>query len=245
MYYTRMVQLLDTIDITKRSHLWASEHVVPLLTSFGEIYANLSSYDDVRVHSLSFVFKLFRAVSYLDDESVFKSLDENYLKLSIDNCHYKEFLSFINPSYLAKYHKNLVKYLSVVKPSNLTAIRNLIADENCFNLIKEDITTHSMLSMPYMEQMVLLEKLSQYPYSVNFMIHCLPMIMSNLIENPNGEVIETETVELRRTTVENLLKFSEEDLNVWYIPLKKLYATMRNGTTSNGAAQPKIATTYL
>ena len=63
--------------------------------------------------------------------------------------------------------------------------------------------------MPYMEQMVLLQRVSQYPHSAEYLLNDLPKVMSNLISNGNGEVIESETVALRRETIENLLKYDQ------------------------------------
>lgn len=92
-----------------------------------------------------------------------------------------------------------------------------------------------------MEQMVLLQRVSQYPHSAEYLLNDLPKVMSNLISNGNGEVIESETVALRRETIENLLKY---DQSVWHIPLMDEMIKITGGRPRS-QVQTSLASSYI
>lgn len=245
VYYTRLLDETRIVEITKDSHEWMLRYALPIIPTFGRIFAENEDHSDVKYFARSYIFKLFRTISYLDDDNVFRSLDNEYIHISAGNENVKDFLSFVNPAYLFKYYPALITEYSVVTPSKLSIVRNVISDKPCFDLIKAEINAESVLSMPYMEQMVLLQRFSQIAHCVHYLIQFLPKVMSNLINNENGDIIESETVALRRETIENLLKFDKHDLNVWYLPLKNELEKIHNGGRSRNEAQFNVASSYI
>ncbi|GAV52402.1 hypothetical protein ZYGR_0AG03930 [Zygosaccharomyces rouxii] len=244
-YYTKLLEEVFSQDLS-RTHprKWLLKYILPILPTFGKIYEKREEFTDVKFFAKSYLFKLFRKVSYLDDESIFTSLDRDYIRISKEHEHINDLLSFVNPEYLYNYYQSLViEYASVV-PSHLGILRNLVANEHCFSLIKNQLTASAILAMPYMEQMVLLQKISQFPHSVHHLLENLPKVMSGLLYNENGEVTETESANLRREILENLLKYDKDTLNVWYGPVRDELRRTIQGTSSN-EPQANLASSYL
>ena len=204
-------------------------YVVPVI---GDIWQRNVS--DVTLLARSYFFRFFELVSYLPDYNYFKQLDQAYLTIDYDNPDVIDFLSFVNPLYLAQYCSELVSNYVKVVPSHLTILRNLISTPDSFLLIKQKCTSSSILALPYFEQMVLLEKMSQFEYSVKFLVSYLPEVMNNLINDGDvNNIVEPETVELRSSVVRNMLRFPETDLLQWYIPLtNELYKINNPGKTT-------------
>ncbi|CAR26423.1 ZYRO0B09328p [Zygosaccharomyces rouxii] len=244
-YYTKLLEEVFTQGLSQtHPRKWLLKYILPIIPSFGKIYEKREEFTDVKFFAKSYLFKLFRKVSYLDDESVFASLDRDYIHISKENEHINDFLSFVNPEYLYNHYQSLIIELTSVVPSHLGILRNLIANERCFSLIKDQLTASAILAMPYMEQMVLLQKLSQFSHSVHYLLEYLPKVMSSLLYNENGEVTETESANLRREILENLLKYDKDTLNVWYSPVRDEYKRIVQGTSSN-EAQVNLASSYL
>lgn len=244
-YYTRLLEEVFTEDLSgTHHHKWLLKHVIPILNTFGEIYDKREELTDVKFFAKSYLLKLFRKVSYLDDESIFASLDREYIHISRENENINDLLSFVNPEYLYNHYQNLIIEFASVVPSHLGTLRNFVANEHCFSLIKDQLTASPILAMPYMEQMVLLQKISQFRHSVNYLLECLPKVMSGLLYNENGEVTETESASLRREILENLLKYDKETLNIWYGPVRDEFKKIVQGVSSNDA-QVNLASSYL
>ncbi|CDH11334.1 related to DNA mismatch repair protein HSM3 [Zygosaccharomyces bailii ISA1307] len=241
-------KLLEEILFQDRSHnhpnQWLLKHILPILPTFGLIYEKRAQYADVKYFARSYLFNLFRKVSYLDDENIFSSLDDNYIHISRENEYISDLLSFVNPKYVYEKHQNLLLEFSTIMPSHLGILRNFVADEDCFLLVKSNLTSTAILAMPYMEQMVLLQRMSQFAHCVRYLLDLLPKVMSGLLYGENGEITETECATLRRETFENLLKFDKDVLNVWYEPLREEYKKVSYGGTSN-EVQATLASTYL
>ncbi|EDO17206.1 hypothetical protein Kpol_1035p19 [Vanderwaltozyma polyspora DSM 70294] len=244
MYYNKLLDELQIREFSKDTKYWVLQYLIPIFDSFGSIYADLEENIEVKLYGLSYLFKLFRNISFLEDETIFRKLDVSFLKISNSNEHIIDFMSFVKPNYLLKYHKELVLDLSVVSPSKLGILRNLIGDEQCFNEIEEHLTSNSIIALPYLEQMVLLEKLSQYEYSTVFLINTLPKVMNNLIHSQDSDVTEPETVRLRENTIENLLRFGATVLDIWGLPLREELNQIRFGRT-NKEAEAHVASSYI
>ncbi|CCD23507.1 Hsm3p NDAI_0B04720 [Naumovozyma dairenensis CBS 421] len=244
-YYTSLVANIDAIGIHGTNHMWVISSIESTVYFYGDLFANLETYFEVKNFGLSYMFELFRQCSYQKNGELFHTIDKAYVKLSHDTPYILEFMAFVNPKYLFKFHQTLVHDFALVTPSRLGILRNIMADPDCFLLIEPKITSGNILALPYMEQMVLLEKMTQFKYGVEYLIQFLPQVMANLTQNLNGEVTEPETVELRREAVEHLLQFGEPVLNVWYNPLRKLYGRIVNGDNYEKKVEPKLASAYL
>lgn len=244
VYYTGLLRIANIIEVDAQSHEWMLKYALATIPTFGKVYAERETYPDVKYFARSYLFKFFRTISYLEDDSYFRSLDENFIKISEENEYLKDFLSFVHPGYLFKYHSSLLKQYTNVIPSKLGVIRNIVSDPQCFQLIKGQITADSILSMPYIEQMVLLQKLSQFSYAVQYLVHSLPKVMSNLIQKEGGDITESETVALRTETITNLLKYEPSDLDAWYIPLTDELAKIHGFSTKN-AARTQVTSSYV
>ncbi|SMN19263.1 similar to Saccharomyces cerevisiae YBR272C HSM3 Proteasome-interacting protein involved in the assembly of the base subcomplex of the 19S proteasomal regulatory particle (RP) [Maudiozyma saulgeensis] len=191
------------------------ESVIPII---GAIYKDNIS--DVVLVAKSYFFKFFREVSYLPNLSYFRNLDTNYISIDYDNSDLIDYLSFTNPEYLYQHCNELILDYVKVLASQLSIWRNIITHENLFSLLKSKLTSNAILNLPYLEQMVLLDKLSQFEHSTKYLILSLPGVMTNLINDGNvNNIVNPETIEMRATVIRNLLRFEENILNVWYIPL--------------------------
>ncbi|CCH61670.1 hypothetical protein TBLA_0F01270 [Henningerozyma blattae CBS 6284] len=211
--------LLDSI-LTSTSH-WSLPDFQPIFNAYGSIYKDIDTYPDIQSFAKTHIFKLFAKISYLNDSSIYHALDTSYLKISPICPDIVDFLSFTNPNYLFIHHNSLCTRFSIFKPSNIPILRNLITLPQTFQLITPNI--NSLLQLPYLEQMVLLQKMSQYHHCIVFLINNCPSIISNLLNTNKSNIIESETVELRNEVLENFLHFDKSILDVWFEPLKKEY----------------------
>lgn len=243
VYYTDFLDEATVVDFANKNTEWLLKYVLEIIPTFGKIYSLGDNYPDIRYFSRTYLFKFFRKVSYLEDDSYFKSLDEKYLRISEQNKNLKDFLSFVNPAYLFRYHCSLLRDYITVTPTKLGAIRNVISDPQCFELIKNHLTSDAILLLPYMEQMVLLQRLSLFSHSVYYLVHSLPRVMSNLIQN-SGDISEPETASLREEAIVNLLRFNSTTLNVWYIPLTDALAKISNPKTKH-EPEPQLASSFI
>lgn len=241
VYYTNLLKEVDVIEVGGHTHEWLLRYIQRIVPALGEIYAENDKYPDVKYFARSYLFRLFQKLSYLADESVFRSLDEQYIHLSSETRYLTDFLSFVNPAYLFKYYPKLLTQSAAVTPSKLGIVRNLVCDPESFALIKPHMTAESILAMPYMEQMVLLQRVSQYSHSAEYLLNELPKVMSTLIANGNGAVTESETVALRRETIENLLKY---DQSVWHVPLMNEMVKITGGRPRS-QVQASLASSYI
>ncbi|CAB4254548.1 similar to Saccharomyces cerevisiae YBR272C HSM3 Proteasome-interacting protein involved in the assembly of the base subcomplex of the 19S proteasomal regulatory particle (RP) [Maudiozyma barnettii] len=235
------VQSTSTSSVSKRSLLLQQfQLMVPII---GTIYKD--NITDVVLVAKSYFFKFFREVSYLPDLSYFRQLDTNDISIDYDNSDLIDFLSFVNPEYLYQYCNELIVDYVKVLAFHLSIWRNIIQHEKMFSLVKSKLVSNSILKLPYLEQMVLLDKLSQFDYSAEFLVLSLPGVMSNLINDQNvNNLVNPETIELRATVIRNLLKFNENLLNMWYITLTaELFKISHPGQYKE--ARTKIEETFI
>lgn len=241
--------LANLIDIlqTNLSRQWILPILKDMILNTAELFTKREEIIDIKYFAIRYMFILFQKISFLDNEQdVFRIIDSQYLDININNEYLIDYLSFINPKYLLIHYKQILKEFVVLSPSKLSIIRNLVSSKDTFVLIKEHLNSNDILKLPYMEQMVLLQKMSQYKHSMSYLLQHLPKIMSNLIENPNGPILELETIELRRETLRNLLAFAPEELNVWYPSILKEYRIVEHGSSKTDIIpQTRIASTFL
>lgn len=231
--------------VSNSKQFWLLDFLKPVILSMGKIFNEREEHPEIIIFAKIYLFKFFQKTSYLSDLSIFKALDERYLHVAIENEFMDEYLSFINPEYLFQLYKSIIEDFVILTPSKLPIIRNLISNENTFQLIKPELTSDSILSLPFPEQMVLLQKVTQYEYSVKYLIFSLPKVMANLIDNSDNHIIEPETVQLRAEAIENLLKFSPEELNIWYQPLKNELIKIRHNVDPNKTVQTNVASSFV
>lgn len=239
-YYTDLLSNVDIIEVDGPSHKWILRYIKIAAPTYGKIFEQLDEFTDVKYFARSYLFKFFRRLSYLEDSSIFKELDDAYIHLSPTTTYLTDFLSFVNPAYLFEYHPKLVTRTTELTPSKLGIIRNLVADPACFSMLKSHITAEAILAMPYMEQMVLLQRFSQYPHCSNYLLHELPKVMSNLISSEDRNITESETIALRRETIENLLKYE----SVWHTSLRDELIKIQGGRPRTDL-HTDIASSYI
>ncbi|CEP64199.1 Hsm3p LALA0_S10e04742g [Lachancea lanzarotensis] len=244
-YYTDLLCLCGPQLQYDKASAWLVTHALEVvIPAYGNLYANAQNDSVLRVYARRYIFRLFAQISMLEDQEHFKQLDNQYLKLTESNPDFIEFRKFINPLYLISEKKSLVLDQLRVDPSHLAELRNLISNEHSFNEIKEQLMPDRILSLPYYERMVLLEKLTSYEYSMLFLINNLSKVMSDLLDDKDGNIRETETVILRRQIFENLLNVSDETLNVWKSPVLNSYRAIISGVRNDGGAA-QVADVYL
>lgn len=234
-----------------QNQYWLLEYLKPVIYLMGSIFEQRDQYHDLMVFAKISLFKFFQEVSYLScssvesDMQIFKELDEKYLHVSVENEFIDDYLSFINPEYLYVSYRSIIENYVVLTATQLPIFRNLITCKNTFELIKNELNSESILSLPYLEQMVLLQKMTQYDYSINYLIYQLPKVMTNLIDNNDNHIKEPETVKLRNEIIDSLVKVSPEVLNIWYKPLQAEYAKIRNNVDTRKTAQPIVASSFI
>ncbi|SCU89044.1 LAFA_0E15896g1_1 [Lachancea sp. 'fantastica'] len=244
-YYTDLLYSCGPKLQYDRSCAWLVAHVLDVaIPVYGKLYANAEDDSIVRLYAERYIFRLFAQISMLDDQKHFKRLDQQYLKLTDSNPDFPEFRKFINPFYLISEKKNPVLDHLRVDPSHLAELRNLISNECSFDEIKKVLVPDRILSLPYYERMILLEKLTSYEYSSLFLVNNLSKVMSDLLDDKDGSITETEIVELRRKIFENLLNLSDESLNVWKTPVLNSYRAIITGARNAGGAA-QVADIYI
>lgn len=124
----------------------------------------------------------------------------------------------------------------------VTALKK--SEKQSFDQVKDNLTSDAILSLPYSEQMVLLQKLTCYEYSARYLLNDLSKVMSNTLDDKSGSITEPETSELRREVLENLLTFDSGMLNVWFQPTQEAYRLLVNGGKVQDS-MAHVADTYL
>lgn len=244
-FYTSLIKDLKQKSLLGRSGLSNMKRVLEVvIPTYGKIYAQRDELLIVKIYAQKRIFSLFREISMLEDLGYFDCLDIQFLHLSPDNSDFSEFLKFINPLYLMKIQRDYIFDTLVVSPSHLPTWRNFISNEESFDILKGKLNPKAILSLPYFEQMVLLEKMTNYLYSTHYLLNELPRVMSNLLDDEERSITEPETFELRRAVLENLLSCGDAILDVWSEPIKGAYRLIVNGGTAQTSAT-QVATAHL
>lgn len=232
----------NTTEQTNQKAKYLMDKFAPILPVLGITYKeNISDVADI---ARSYFFQFFREVSYLPTLSLFRELDSSDILIDHENSDLLDYLAFVNPQYLYQYCCDLILQFIKVEASYLGIWRNCIQHKELFCLIKNKLTSKNVLYLPYLEQMVLLDKLSQYDYSTEFLVNSLPSVMTNLINDEDeNNLVNPETIDLRATVIRNLLIFDENLLGVWYIPLtSELFKINHPGSYND--AKTKIEDTF-
>lgn len=203
-FYTQIIEIVDS-TLNKQ---WLLQKVLPEVQLIGKLYFERHDNPDVEYFALTDISLFFKKLSFVSPET-FKPIDQSFIKLT----HNDNFLlSSINPSYLAIAYPTLLKGIRLTADT-VPVFRNLISDESSFHLIQPEITTEKLQRLSYLEFVAVLNKLSQFQYSAKYLLQNLPQIMNKLLQG--GNVIEPESFQLRKDTIEKLLAYPDEDLSVW------------------------------
>lgn len=222
---------------------WIVRYIDKTFDIFGEAYARRDELYDVSHFANSYLLRIFSKISYLDEKSYIKNLELRYFPLSVDKPYCVDFLTVLNPSYIVKSHNELLRELNL-RPRNVHMFVNLIKDEECFNIIKDEINSKSLEAMPYLEQMYLLVGLTSELYGIHHLTHNIPAIMNNLIDSGNN-VTEQVCFDLRQKVFENLLDADPQELSIWLIPLQSEYSNILNGRSKRLSEKHKVADEYI
>ncbi|CCK69295.1 Hsm3p KNAG_0C01810 [Huiozyma naganishii CBS 8797] len=239
-YYSTLLE-----SIAETNHEWALHNLIHSMFDISELFAEREQFPDIVAYGKSFLFTFFRHISYLNDLATFRKLDEKFLHISEGNEFLSDYLSFVNPQYLFDFHKDLIDTYATVSAFKLPILRNMVSNNQTFQLVKPKLTADAILAMAYPEQMVLLQKMSQYIYCVQYLVHNLPKVMSSLIDNNYTPITEPETVDLRTQVIENMLHYEKNVLDAWSIPLQNEYIKLNHGINPERTAATDIATAYI
>lgn len=242
-YFTSIFSIVQDQKSQNPSKIICVRNCENTIMLFGDLFQNRSEFPDIEQFALSYLFKMFKILSYFDDLIVFEKLDNGYIHIEDGNEYLTDFLSFISPQYLYKKHLNIIKSKGHVRPSEISIIRNLCMSSDCFDIIKKNITAEDILAMPYLEQMILLEKMSQYDYSVKFLAQHLPKVMGSLISKDVKELLDRETFDFRLQVINNLIEWDVEQLHIWYEPLTEAKAQCM-GTFASKDVGTKIESSF-
>ncbi|SCV03847.1 LAMI_0H11430g1_1 [Lachancea mirantina] len=213
------------------------------LVSYGEIYSRINEFEDVNLFGRSYVLKLFQALSYLQDQSFFGSLDKKYSIVAAGNSDLRDLLTLLNPEYLLKDCRGFLENQITIKPTSLPILRNILKVQDGFALVQPMLTSEAILAMPYLELMAFLDILTLHDYSTTFLLESLPKVISSLIEDDSGRIIEPLTVRTRAQVLERLLELDPGRLTVWHAPLLEAHQRMTTGKYRSNTID--IAESYL
>ena len=220
------IELL-TISLTEDGKEWVIRYVKPSFEIFGEAFSRREELFDVGHFAKSYLLTLFSKISYLDDKSYIQVLEAQFFPLYPDKQYLDEFLTVLDPSYIAKVHLDLLKE-KALRAGNVHMFVNLIKDEDCFVQLKDEINSKTLNDMPYIEKMLLLDGLTLTSYGIQHLTRNMPSVMNSIIDSGN-QVTEKLSFDLRLRVFENLLEANPQELSVWLIPLQSEYANILNG----------------
>ncbi|EHN03545.1 Hsm3p [Saccharomyces cerevisiae x Saccharomyces kudriavzevii VIN7] len=242
-YFTKLL-----VDIRNQDKYWALKNVKKTLPVFAQLFEDKENYPDIRTFSKNRLLQLFAEISRIDEDefSLFKAIDKDFLKIGSETRLVNEWLQLIDPHYLIRNHKALVKDYFHISGYSMEILRNLAADEECFNAIKDKFDSEIILKLPYLEQMQLVETLTRFGYTSKFLLSELPKVMAGLIgEGSADAIVDLETTHYRNSALRNLLDIGEKNLSVWYEPLVREYSVAINGKNYSKNGETKIADDYI
>ena len=157
-----------------------------------------------------------------------------------DRSYTTQLLTTLNPRYVASRHLQLLQGIQL-KASNVEMFKNLVNDEVCFNQLKNEITTESVLAIPYLQEMYFLAGLTSHSYGIHHLTQNMPGVMNLLI---NRTATERVCFLLRQKVFENLLDATPQELSIWLIPVQSEYANIINGNIPK-SSKYDIASDFL
>lgn len=236
MYTLNIIKFYNELtDISKEilNKEWILVKIKPQLIIISELYFKRFEISDIEFFAVSAICQLFKSLSNASIE-LFKEIDLKYVHLNKKD---ELLLSILNPVYLSRQHFELLKNLPLTI-DNVLVFRNLIKAEESFAIIKPNLSSNSLLKLPYLELVAILVVLTKYSYGSRFLLLENPAVMKKLLNGAN--VIETETYQLRKQTLENLNSLPIEDLDVWKNSIHREYSLLVNGSHNPGLANPLI-----
>lgn len=217
-YYT---QILNIVDSSLNSG-WLLQKIIPQAELIGKLHMERNENTDIEYFALNEIALFFKKFSYISPSN-FKLIDQKYIKLTNNDDF---LLTSLNPGYLVTSHAALLKTLNLTE-QEVAIFKNLIPNESSFLLVKPKITTEKLQRLSYVAFINILEKLSEFQYSALYLLQELPQVMNKLLQGDN--VIERESYQLRRTTIENLTRYPSEDLSVWKEALEGEHYKLTHG----------------
>lgn len=236
MQYSKFVSnVLTSIRYSFPYNQTLFETTKDLLLQYGELYSKMDDeYLLVKNFAETELYKIFEQISFID-KNFMKVLDSMYIHLSKTSTNDLRFYAFLNPEYLLENHKQDIQECLELTPKYLALVRNLISTEASFDFFLKDRLLEKT-QMPYLEQLVLTEKLTQYEYSSRFLLEHCARLSSNLIDNK--EITDLEAKELKQQCLSNLLRYSDDVLTIWKVPLINALKYLKGNLISE--AQPII-----
>ncbi|CDR45378.1 CYFA0S18e00496g1_1 [Cyberlindnera fabianii] len=214
----------DVVDITQ-THLdksWLMADVVKQIDDISQLYADRANNIDVEYFAVTSIEELFAKVSYASPD-FFGTLETKYISIAKQDTF---LLSHVNPSFLASNKVNVLKQLKLTIDT-IPIFRHLMSDKTAFDIIQPQLTSTQILRLPYLEIMAITSKLTEYEYTVKYLLNELPQVMNKLLKG--NSVIENETWQLRRLTLENLMHVPHDVLNVWHAAVQLEYDKIVKG----------------
>ncbi|KAL6940183.1 hypothetical protein ACO0QE_004078 [Hanseniaspora vineae] len=236
MQYSKFVlNVLKIIRSTFPYHPNSFEAMKDLLFQYGKLYSKMDEeYSLVRNFAETELYKIFEQISFID-QNFMSELDSKYIHVGETLTRDLQFYAFLDPKYLMEYQKDTIQGRLELTPKYLAVVRNLISTQPTFDFFIKDRLLGN-IQMPYLEQLVLIEKLSQYEYSSRFLLEHCARLSSNLIDNK--DITDLEAKELKQQCLSNFLRYSDEVLTIWKVPLMNALKLLRGNIISE--AQPII-----
>ncbi|CDO95266.1 unnamed protein product [Kluyveromyces dobzhanskii CBS 2104] len=238
-YYIELLAIA-TEGVEKK---WIIRYMQPGIEIFGEAFARKEGFFDVDHFAKCYLLRVFSRISYLHDKSYIQQLESKYFPLAPDKSYLSEFLTVLDPVYIAKSHLDLLTDIPL-RAGNVCTFVNLLKDEECFMQMKDEVNSKNLNAMPYIEKLSLLVSLSLTSHGIRHLIQDLPSVMASIL-NGGNEVTEKLSFDLRLTFFENLLEASHQELSIYLAPVQSEYSNMLNGRRGRFSPEHHVANDYL
>lgn len=140
----------------------------------------------------------FWATMSSTEESTFKLIDDSYGICKDANY---TFISTLDPLYLAKNHPNIVRSVPF-NSQGTKALQRLLLYKPSFDIVQP--TETKILSLGYLEQMVLTAALTSTSFGYKFILEQAPGIINSLLEPP-GELRDDQVLIFRKEAIGKLI----------------------------------------
>jgi hypothetical protein len=221
-------------------NLFNSEHLPELVETTRDqvkaiinLYSQRDTNSDVRAFFLNHILEFLGTLSRKEPQ-YFKQLDNEYnITEDYTQATYLNedspilFMSLLNPEYLVQKRPESIRNLPY-KARTVRALKSLLKNQAAYNISVP--TSDKLLSLPYLELMVILTSIASTPWGTNDLLENWPSVMDSLISNE--DVRDKDVISYRREVFELLLDNNTQDtLGVWYDGIKNSYKQMLFGTT--------------
>ncbi|XBW37646.1 hypothetical protein QEN19_003227 [Hanseniaspora menglaensis] len=223
-------QFFNTVVKRKSLYKYLKLVMMDVVSQIVKILSNSSEFSIIESYSKSYIFQILSKVSILDGKLLNSLLTSDDISLKNDS-EYKyliEFYSFLEPSFIIAFYKQELKKIFSIQRfainiyNNIPVMRNICANEELWQFIIEPVLPLCK-SLPILEQLVLLEKFSQYE-------HCLSTLLKQetwIFQSLFIDILDIEMLTLKENALSSLLikngEFVRETDPVFH---KKLKATI-------------------